>query len=186
VRAGPLRDSSLIARRVGELQSVPYASPKYLARRGAPKELAELTSHDCVLFRSTGGKARWELSRSDGTTASVEVTGPVSTDDMSFVRKAVLAGSGIGLLPTFLCARAELTGRLVRVLPEWELNGAVLHLAYPSARFVPQRVALLRDYFFRELGNIGKQLGSQPARSGGGRRTPAKRRPKPPRHVTAS
>lgn len=157
VRAGPLRDSSLIARRVGELQSAAYASPKYLARRGTPAGVAELAQHDCVLFRSSSGKATWELSSKRAGTASVDVTGPVATDDMSFVRKAVLAGSGIGLLPTFLCARAEHTGRLVRVLPDWELHGAVLHLAYPSARFVPQRVVALREYFVRELGKIGKQ-----------------------------
>jgi DNA-binding transcriptional LysR family regulator len=156
VRAGPLRDSLLIARRVGELQSVPYASPKYLARRGVPKELKDLAQHDCVLFRAMNGKATWELAGKDGAIASVEVTGPVTTDDMSFVRKAVLAGCGIGILPTFLCARAEVMGKLVRVLGDWSLNGAVLHIAYPSARFVPQRVAVLREYLIRELGNIGK------------------------------
>lgn len=157
VRAGPLRDSSLIARRIGGLQSVAYASPKYIARRGEPKELADLREHDCVLFRSTTGKSTWELSRTDGSTDSVEVTGPVATDDLSFVRKAVLAGCGIGVLPTFLCARAEVTGKLVRVLPEWSLTGAVLHVAYPSTRFVPQRVVVLREYLLAALGKIGSQ-----------------------------
>jgi len=157
VRAGPLRDSSLIARRVGGLESVAYASPKYVARRGVPKELADLAEHECVLFRSTSGRATWSLSREDGTVSSVEVSGPVATDDMSFVRKAVLAGCGIGVLPTFLCARAEVTGTLVRVLPEWSLHGAVLHVAYPSNRFVPQRVAVLRDYLLTALGKIGKE-----------------------------
>lgn len=163
VRAGPLRDSSLIARRVGELQSVPYASPKYVARRGVPKDVADLARHDCVLFRAANGKATWELSNKDGAVASVDVTGAVTTDDMSFVRKAVLAGSGIGILPTFLCARAEVMGKLVRVLDDWSLNGAVLHIAYPSARFVPQRVAVLRDYLIRELGKIGKVCDSKRA-----------------------
>jgi DNA-binding transcriptional LysR family regulator len=156
VRAGPLRDSSLIARRIGELQSVVYASPKYLARRGEPKTVEELAQHDCVLFRAANGKASWELVRFDGTIASAEVTGPVATDDLSFVRKAVLAGCGIGFLPTFICGRAELSGKLVRVLGDWSLNGAVLHLAYPSARFVPQRVVILREYFARELGKLGR------------------------------
>jgi DNA-binding transcriptional LysR family regulator len=161
VRAGPLRDSSLIARRVGGLQSVAYASPKYLARRGEPKELADLVKHDCVLFRSTTGKATWELARDDGEISTVDVSGPVSSDDLSFVRKAVLASSGIGVLPTFLCARAELTGKLVRVLPEWSLSGAVLHIAYPSTRFVPQRVVMLREYLLEALGKIGKQCDSK-------------------------
>lgn len=156
VRAGPMRDSSLVARRVGELRSVVYASAAYLERRGEPKELADLASHECVLFRPAGGKATWQLSRADGTTASVDVTGAVGSDDMSFIRKAVLAGCGLGVLPTFLCAPAVRSGKLVHVLRDWSLTGAVLHIAYPSARFVPQRVAVLRDYLARELAKMGK------------------------------
>jgi len=129
-----------------------------------------------VLFRSTSGKATWELGRADGTLASVDVTGPVSTDDLSFVRKAVLASCGIGMLPTFLCARAELTGKLVRVLPEWSLTGAVLHVAYPSTRFVPQRVVMLREYLLAALGKIGKQCESKRAEHD--LATAAKRAPK--------
>lgn len=176
VRAGPLRDSSLIARRVGGLQSVLYASSRYVARRGEPKVLADLADHDCVLFRSTTGKATWELGRADGTIASVDVSGPVSSDDLSFVRKAVLASCGVGILPTFLCARAEVTGKLVRVLPEWSLSGAVLHVAYPSTRFVPQRVVVLREYLLAALGRLGKQCESKRAEHE--RETAAKRTPK--------
>ena len=157
VRAGPLRDSSLIARRVGELESVAYASPKYLKRRGVPKTLEDLADHDCVLFRSATGKARWELTHDDGNVGAVDVTGSITTDDMSFVRSAVMSGCGVGLLPAFLCARAEQRGRVVRLLPQWSLDGAVLHLAYPSSRFVPQRVVVLREFLLRELGEIGKK-----------------------------
>lgn len=156
VRAGPLRDSSLIARRIGELKSRPYASPRYIARRGEPRSVADLADHDCVLFRSSSGKARWELTTKNGELASVDVSGPVSTDDMSFVRKSVLAGIGIGLLPTFLGARAEQAGRIVRVLRDWEFNGAVLHLAYPSAQFVPQRVMVLREHLASKLVHVCK------------------------------
>ncbi|CAN5911287.1 LysR family transcriptional regulator [soil metagenome] len=157
VRVGPLRDSSLIARRVGELAAVAYASPKYLKRRGVPETVEDLAGHDCVLFRSVTGKATWELTNADGKGATIDVTGAITTDDMSFVRSAVMAGCGIGLLPVFLCARAEQRGRVVRVLPQWSLHGAVLHLAYPSARFVPQRVVVLREFLLRELGEVGKR-----------------------------
>ena len=78
---------------------------------------------------------------------------------------------GSAILPTFLCARAELTGKLVRVLPEWSLSGAVLHVAYPSTRFVPQRVVVLREYLLADLGKIGEQCESKrvehDARDGG-------------------
>jgi DNA-binding transcriptional LysR family regulator len=185
VRAGPLRDSSLVARRVGELQSVAYASPKYIARRGTPQVLEDLAGHDCVLFRSTGGAGVWELRHTDGTTASVNVSGVVSSDDLSFVRKAVLAGSGIGVLPTFLCGRAEATGKLVRVLGDWSLNGAVLHVAYPSARFVPQRVVVLREHLLNELGNLGKECEMKLARRQRRNAKATKRAPKSTARVTA-
>jgi DNA-binding transcriptional LysR family regulator len=161
VRAGPLRDSSLIARRIGELQAFAYASPRYLARRGAPQTMKELAQHDCVLFRATNGRATWEFETAEGKKESVAVTGPLACDDMSFVRKAVMSGAGIGVIPAFLCARAVQSGRLVRVLDDLVLNGAVLHLAYPSARFVPQRVVVLRDFFLRELAKLGKVCDKQ-------------------------
>lgn len=186
VRAGPMRDSSLIARRVGELQSVAYASPKYLARRGTPHRLEDLVGHDCVLFRSTSGTAKWALRHTDGTARSVDVTGLVASDDLSFVRKAVLAGSGIGVLPTFLCGRAEATGKLVRVLNDWSLDGAVLHVAYPSARFVPQRVVVLREHLLSELGNIGKECEVRLARRAQRKaKAAARRATKRPARVTA-
>jgi DNA-binding transcriptional LysR family regulator len=161
VRAGPLRDSSLIARRVGGLEAVAYASPKYIARRGEPKTLDELVAHDCVLFRAKNGKDTWDLMTADGTQRSVEVSGSVTCDDLSFVRKAVMAGCGVGIVPSFLCVRAEARGLIVRVLPDWSLHGAVLHLAYPSARFVPQRVVVLREYLHRQLSKISKQCEQQ-------------------------
>lgn len=156
VRAGKLRDSSLIAKRVGDLRSVLYASPKYLARRGTPKALADLANHDCVLFRSSNGKSTWELARGGDHVEEIQVSGPLSADDLSFVRKATISGGGIGLLPEFLCGRAEESGHLVRILPDWQLSGAILHIAYPSARFVPQRVVVLREYLAKALGKMSK------------------------------
>lgn len=153
VRAGPLRDSSLIARRVGELDSSLYASRAYADRRGVPASVEELPSHACILFRPTLGKVVWKLRR-DGETKDVTVTGPVAADDLAFVKKATLAGAGIALLPTFLCPREVASGKLVPVLPEWSSQGGVLHVAYPSARFVPQRVVAFREHLLRELGRV--------------------------------
>ncbi len=152
VRAGPLRDSSLIAKRVGDLRSVFYASPKYLDRKGEPKDVDDLVAnHDCVMFRRGDGKTAWSLVHSDGTQKTVDASGPVIADDLSFVRKAVISGAGVSVLPEFLCGRAEEAGLLVRVLPEWTLSGAILHIAYPTARFVPQRVVVFRDFLLKDL-----------------------------------
>jgi len=79
------------------------------------------------------------------------VRGPIDTDDISFVRKAVLAGAGIGLLPWVLCARDVHAAKLTRVLPDHASRGSQLHLVYPSARHVPRRVAAFRDFVIESM-----------------------------------
>jgi DNA-binding transcriptional LysR family regulator len=151
VRVAPLRDSSLVARRIGPLRGGLYASPKYLARKGTPKTTADLASHDCLVFRAHSGTSAWLLVDEDGRETTVEVDGSVAADDLMFVHSMMVNGAGIGLVPEFLCEPELAKGRLVRVLPKLALKGVMCHLVYPSARFVPQRVVIFRDFVLREL-----------------------------------
>ncbi len=142
LRAGRLQDSSLIVRPLGLASGGLFASPAYLRRRGTPKRPADLAKHDCILFRpQSGDHTRWALVGPKGPVA-VEVSGPLSVDDFSFVFHAVTEGAGIGVLPSGGCARIA---RLERVLPDHSMRGVPLQLVYPSARFLPHRVVLLRD-----------------------------------------
>lgn len=154
VRAGALRDSSLIVRRVGVLESALFATPRYLERKPAPRTVDDLHEHDHVLFRATEGRLSLELQDAAGRVRSVAVTGPIGCDDLLFVHRAVLAHAGVGLLPRFLCARDETGGKLVRLLPGWSARGAVLHVVYPSARFVPERVKTFREYVLAKLATL--------------------------------
>ena len=153
LRAGPLRESSLIARRVGVLTSALYASPSYLRRRGKPRTLAELSGHDCVLFRPVRGVCTWTLRGPEGE-SSVAVSGPVAVDEMIFVRRLTMLGAGIALIPSFVCARELERGQLVPVLREHVAPGAPLHLVYPQARLVPRRVQLFREFLLQELSPV--------------------------------
>ena len=150
VRAGKLDDSSLVARRVGTLESRLFATPAYLRRHGTPKTVADLAGHDCVLFRGRRGRALWQLSGPKGA-QRVEVTGHVSADDFAFIRQLLLAGSGIGLVPWTTCAQDVERGRLTRVLNDYAGPGGALSVVYPSSRYLPQRVLLLRDFLVQGL-----------------------------------
>lgn len=154
VRIGELRDQSLIARRTGIISGGIFASSRYVEKAGAPRTIADLLAHSCVLFRPVNGKATWKISNQDGHVESVTVRGSLGVDDVSFVKKAVLAGAGVGLLPHFLCAREVASGKLIRVLPEWVLATREIHVVYPSARFLPHRVALVRDALVSGLGEV--------------------------------
>ncbi len=152
IRAGRLEDSTLVARRIGLAPLALFASPAYLKRRGHPKSLAELAQHDCVLFRSHGGKATWTLEGPDGE-QSVEVHGRISVDDMAFMMRACVAGAGIGLFPAPLAREPLARGLLQSLLRDYTLalGDSALHVVLLSAAFVPTRVALLRDHLVRWL-----------------------------------
>jgi DNA-binding transcriptional LysR family regulator len=140
-----LGDSSLVARKLGDLEHRLYASPHYLQRRGTPAVCEDLARQSCVVFRGKEMTRTWAL-RGPGGEASVTVRGRVSGDDLSFVCSMIVAGAGIGLLPHINAAPEEARGRIVRVLPEWHARGASLYVVYPSRKNVPARVTAFRDF----------------------------------------
>lgn len=162
LRAGPVRDETLVARRLPPIESALYASAEYLAAHGAPARVADLAAHRCVLFRATRGRAVWTLTGPDGAEERVEVSGPVSADDFSFAARAVAAGAGIGLVPSFI-AIGDRDARLERVLPGHFAAGAPVHLVYPSTRYVPRRVAAFRDFALAALGRTPPVLDRAPS-----------------------
>lgn len=177
IRAGVVRDSSLIARKIATTRFALFASSEYIAARGAPRVLADLADHDCILFHGERRKATWTLTNG-ARTETVDVTGKLNVDTMGAIRSAVHAGAGIGTLVTLGLERELAEGQLVRVLPDWLGEPTPLSIVYPSTRFVPQRVALLRDFFLQELGALMKQC-----TEGGG---DAARRAAPPRNAGSS
>lgn len=150
LRAGPLRDGALFARKLGQIESALHASPRYLERAGIPASIDDLAHHQCILFRATRGRTTWTL-RGPAGDESVEVRGPIAVDELSFARRAVLEGVGVGLLPTFLCIREVERGRLVRLLPTHVAPGSQLNLVYPSAKYLPHRVGVFRDFLAAKL-----------------------------------
>jgi DNA-binding transcriptional LysR family regulator len=152
IRAGRLKDSSLVAQRLLGTELLLYSSPAYLARRGTPRTPQELASHECVLFRAKGGKAKWNLTGpKEGMEAEVEVTGRVTGNDFRFVREVVVAGGGLGAMPAFMVQRDTPAGQLVQVLPGWNLGTAGLSVVYPSARHVPRKVIAFRDFLLESF-----------------------------------
>jgi DNA-binding transcriptional LysR family regulator len=158
IRARDVDDESLVARRLPPLAFALYASRGYLDAHGTPRKPAELARHRCVLFRGTGGRAQWTLV---GTKRSetVEVRGAVTADDFVYARESVAAGAGIGLLPEFVASAAGRT-RLERVLPTYGSPGAPVFLVYPAGRYLPRRVAALRDALLAGFGGCAEHAAS--------------------------
>jgi DNA-binding transcriptional LysR family regulator len=147
--ASALKDSTLVARRVAPIVIQLFASPVYLARRGTPRSEAELAQHDGVAFRGGPQKLRMQGTRE---AAGVEPRERVVCDDLLFVRDALRAGAGIGVLPTFVAAPEVAAGTLVRVLPRVERTVGWLHVVTPAAKHVPRKVTAFRELVLEVLG----------------------------------
>ena len=151
LRAGrTLADSSLVARRVATMDFGLFASKDYVQRRGKPKRLADLAEHDCVLFRSRDGRGSFELRGPRGE-ERVELSAKLWGDDFQFILEAVLAGAGIGLLPSFVIRHLHVRTHLVQLLPQYVGHGGSLFVVVPSVRYIPARVALLRAFLIERL-----------------------------------
>lgn len=147
ISARALRDSTLVARKVGAVVFQLYASPTYLARRGTPRAPADLREHDWVAFR---GAAPMQLSTSKATSVVAART-RVTADDMFFAREVLRTGGGIGALPSFVADRDVTDGVLARVLPRWVAQTGTVLLVHPSRRHVPRKVTAFRDVLLEML-----------------------------------
>lgn len=136
-----LPDSRLVARKVGTVDFHLFASPAYLARRGAPRSPAEFPAHDWVGFRAPAiaGLAKSLVENNIGSNARI------LCDDMFFLREAVRRGAGIAPIPAFVAEEDRKAGTLVRVLPRWTLSTGTVYLVHRPPKMLPSRVVAFRD-----------------------------------------
>ena len=144
IRFGELRDSTIIAKRIGRSVRYLVASPDYLKGRTAPAKPEDLTNHQCVLLNGRNNEAEWHLVN-DRKSVKLHVSGPVSSRDFQSVSAFTYRGHGIGLLPSNYCEEEIRRRNLVRILPEWSSPEIFVHVIYPTRRFIPSRLQLFLD-----------------------------------------
>jgi DNA-binding transcriptional LysR family regulator len=139
LRAGELKDSSLIAKKLGYDDFSPFASPKYLKANGSPHHPRELKDHQCLHFAPLGIET-WKLLGPKGS-LNVAVPGRVIINDLNLIKKLAVAGMGIALLPSFFCNSEVSSEKLVHVLPEWHTIRSPIHFVYPAQKFVTPKLS---------------------------------------------
>lgn len=147
VRAGQLRDSSLIARRLAVLPQVLCASPDYLARFGTPRHPDELADHQMVRFFSSTGGIDYPLTLLiDGVAKDYSLRGWVSVNDAENYALCGRRGCGIVQLPRFHVDEDLKAGRLVELLHAWPSPSMPLSALYPYRRQLSPRVRVFVDW----------------------------------------
>jgi DNA-binding transcriptional LysR family regulator len=173
VRMAVLTDSSLIVRKIADVDRVLCASPSYLSRHGSPASIADLERHQCLLLRFPGSQQyRWNLRR-NGRLVSVPVSGHMDADDGDVLTDWAVAGEGIALKPVFEVAQHLKSGALVPILPQYQPAPLTLAVLHAYKRMVPVRVRTFADVLVEEVGayldatlaGLGKRPASRRAAS---------------------
>ncbi|UCV21646.1 LysR family transcriptional regulator [Ferribacterium limneticum] len=138
-------DSTLVARKLCEMQGSLYASPAYLARYGPLEQPADLLNHVCLgAISGTGEALPWQLSRGAERWEGMP-TGPLAANSRSLQRDLAAHGLGIvGLADRFAVKWVE-QGLLKRVLPEWTLPTVTIWCVTPGRRLLPVRTTAFID-----------------------------------------
>jgi DNA-binding transcriptional LysR family regulator len=151
VRIGALADSSLLARRVGEVTRLLVASPAYLARRGAPRTPADLASHDTIFATSRSGSPEWRFGRG----AAVRLTPRLLVNEVEAQLIAVRAGRGVARLLSYQVADDLAAGTLVRLLPKTEPPPLPVQLVARGGPHMAAKVRLFLDHACDRLRRLG-------------------------------
>ena len=147
LRVGPLSDSGLIARSVGELQLINVASPDYLATHGTPDHPGELGGHRAVNYASptTGRIEPWEWLE-DGALHGRALPGRVTVNSAEAYIACCLAGLGLIQIPAYDVAEHLAAGELVEVMPRYRATPMPMTLLYPHRRHLSRRLQVFADW----------------------------------------
>jgi DNA-binding transcriptional LysR family regulator len=156
IRGGELADSSLIARKLCELDMIVCAHRSYVERHGLPAHPSALEDgHRIVSYFSslTGRPFNLRFER-DGEVVEVQPRGNVAVNESTAHLTALVAGLGIGLNFRFQVQPWLDTGELVQVLPEWRQARMPLYAMYPQARHMNAKARVFIDWAVEVFGAL--------------------------------
>jgi DNA-binding transcriptional LysR family regulator len=147
LRSGPLKNSRLVARKLGQTRLMVVASPAYLARAGTPRTPDDLAQHNCLAFSYTRAVNGWPFIQR-GRRTEFMPQGNTQISDGEALRAVALAGLGLARLAAFQ-VRADLdAGRLVPVLEDYDAGETEdIHAVYLGhGAHLPARVRAFLDF----------------------------------------
>lgn len=151
IRVGTLPDSTLVARKLAPSSTVLCASPEYVKKHGEPQTPEELLDHNCLLYAYFSEANEWTFVR-DTERTSIRVSGSYQVNNSEALRDAVMQGSGVSRIPTFIVGPDIAKGDLVRLLDDYVMPSQDIYAVWPERRHLPTKVRVFIDYLTERIG----------------------------------
>lgn len=147
LRVGPLKDSSLVARKILTYRQRLVASPAYLENRKPPGKPQDLLNHRLLAFSHLGPEHIWSFIHANGKDKETLTFQPdLSMNDYTGLASALLAGAGIGDFPPAVQPELMRDGRLVEVMPKWKFPAFDVSLVHLGSRHIPRPVRVFQEF----------------------------------------
>ncbi|WP_027675931.1 LysR family transcriptional regulator [Agrobacterium larrymoorei] len=151
IRFGPLTDSLLTARKLGENRRIIVAAPQYLDRHGMPTAPDDLYRHNCLNFNFRRAEPIWPF-RFEGQDITLSVKGSIEANNGETLGQLAAAGVGIARVGAFSVAEDIATGRLVPILEEFNPGDVeLIHAVFVGGANTPARVRVFIDFIASRL-----------------------------------
>ena len=145
LRLGNQPDSSFVTRKLASARRLFVASPAYLARRAAPRRLADLAGHDLIGGPADSSDRNW-IARRAGVSEVQPVETRVRTGSAAGVVACAAAGLGIATASIWMCREELASGVLVEVLADYRLDPIAAFVLFPAGRRPSQTARAFSDY----------------------------------------
>ena len=154
IRVGPMRDSSLMARKLFESRMVVVASPDYLAKHGMPAHPHDLDRHNCLNFNFRRTREEWPFKDVEtGETEMLTVSGNFLANNGVTVQQMCVAGLGIARLGLFHVRADIIEGRLVPLLEAYNPRDMeTTHAVFVGHEYLAARVRSFVDFLSDNIG----------------------------------
>lgn len=159
IRVGPLVDSGLIGKVLSVQQYRLVASPEYLSLHGTPQNADELRDHSCLLYKGQQGAQRWYFRQSSTESfQSIDVSGPLRSNNAEVLVAAAMAGRGIVLLPSWMFNQASfMEGKLSDLLTDWDKSASPddrqIQILSPENRLRSHKVREVSAFLVQAIGS---------------------------------
>ena len=146
-RVGELKDSRLIARRIGSVARAVIVSSSYLARHGAPQKPDDLSEHNCLLYTGIDNFNEWTFYGSKDKAITVRVGSNFQSNSSEAIRQGVLEGLGICYSPTWIYGRDIREGSVNTILNNYKPSTLPLNVVYQPERRPSIKISSFVDFF---------------------------------------
>jgi DNA-binding transcriptional LysR family regulator len=158
IRVGPMRNSSLKARKLFESRVVVIASPDYLAKYGMPSHPRDLAGHNCLNFNFRRALNEWPFKNPEtGETEMLEVSGNFLSNNGATAQQMCLAGLGVARLGLFHVREDIMEGRVVLLLEDYNPGDMeLIHAVFVGHDYLAARVRSFVDFLAENIGSCAE------------------------------